>query len=190
MEGAIRLNLGAGHYREPGWIRVDLPVERKKVTTKGEVMDGPTALDPDIACDLREIPLPDNYADEAKAIHVIEHFYPWDAPVAMKEWVRVLKPGAQLAIECPCLDKIMKLFEVPGVPPHLTYWGLYGDPRLEDPLMMHRWCYTAGQLMRLMAGAGLVNLRPEPPRHHQQVRDMRIVGIKPPEESKIVLPNE
>lgn len=141
---------------------------------------------PDVEADLRSLPFPDNYADEARAIHVIEHFQPWDAPKVIQEWVRILKPGASIAIECPCLDKIVKLFDVPNVPPYLTYWGLYGDPRLEDPLMMHHWCYTEKQLVRLMQGAGLVNIYGEIPKFHQAVRDMRVVGVKPVEQ-RIVL---
>lgn len=137
--------------------------------------------------DLFCLPFPDNYADEARAIHVIEHFQPWDAPKVLREWVRVLKPGAELALECPCLDKIIKLFDVPNVPPFMTYWGLYGDPRMEDPLMMHKWVYGEKQLARLMAQCGLVGIRGEPPRFHQPVRDMRIVGVKPTPESKIAL---
>ncbi len=134
---------------------------------------------PDVEADLLSLPFPDDYADEARAVHVIEHFQVWDAPKALAEWVRVLKPGAELAIECPCLDKIVKLFDVPNIPPYMTYWGLYGDPRLEDPLMMHHWCYTEAQLRRLMATSGLVNVRGEPPRFHQPARDMRLVGTKP-----------
>ena len=129
--------------------------------------------------DLRELPFPDNYADEARAIHVIEHFHVWEAPKVITEWVRVLKPGGMLALECPCLDKIIKLFDVPNVPPYMTYWGLFGDPRLEDPLMCHKWCFTEAMLRRLMAKAGLVNIRGEPPQFHQPVRDMRLVGFKP-----------
>lgn len=142
-------------------------------------------IEPHVECDLRSIPLPDDYADEGRAIHVIEHFYPWDAQAAMQEWVRVLKPGAELAIECPCLDKIVKLFDVPNIPPWATYWGLYGDPRMKDPLMMHHWCYTEGQLVKLMAQVGLTNLRGEPPRFHQLIRDMRVIGVKPMPESRI-----
>lgn len=142
---------------------------------------------PDVEADLMQLPFPDNYADEARAIHVIEHFQVWDAPKVMKEWIRVLKPGGVLAVECPCLDKIVKLFDVPNIPPYYTYWGLYGDPRLEDPLMMHHWCYTEGQLLRLMGTCGLVMLKGEPPQFHQPARDMRIVGVKPPDEQRIVL---
>jgi hypothetical protein len=104
--------------------------------------------------------------------------------------VRVIKPGGALIVECPCIDKIIKLWEVPGVPPWLTYWGLYGDPRLGDPLMMHHWCYSVKQLMGLMMEAGLVDVRNDRPQFHQEVRDMRIVGWKPKEEPKIVVANE
>jgi SAM-dependent methyltransferase len=186
MGGPVRLDLGAGHKQEDGWVRVDFAVDRKKCTNTGGVTDVAAPLIPDVEANLLNLPFPDNYADEARAIHVIEHFQPWDAPKAIAEWVRVLKPGASLALECPCLDKIIKLFDVPNVPPYLTYWGLYGDPRLEDPLMMHHWCYTEKQLMRLMQGAGLI-VHGEVPRFHQVVRDMRLVGRKPIPESRIQL---
>ena len=34
-------------------------------------------------------------------------------------------------------------------------------------------------LVRLMAQAGLENIKPEPPEFHFPVRDMRVVGFKP-----------
>ena len=179
MGGPIRLDLGCGHAHEAGWVRVDFAVDRKKNTHKGGVTKVGAPILPDVEADLRKLPFPDDYADEARAIHVIEHFEVWDAPKALAEWVRVLKPGAVLAIECPSLEKIIKLFDVPNVPPFMTFWGLYGDPRIEDPLMMHRWCYTESQLKRLMETVGLAAVRSEPPKFHQPVRDMRVVGMKP-----------
>lgn len=142
-------------------------------------------MQPDIQADITQpLPFPDNYADEARAIHVIEHFWPWDTDAIVKEWVRVLKPGGQLAIECPDIDKVLALQNVPEVPPAFTFWALYGDPRHKSPEMMHRWCYSRKQIYMLMAGAGLENVRPEPVRFHQPIRDMRMVGNKP--ESRIV----
>jgi predicted SAM-dependent methyltransferase len=151
------------------------------------VKDTVSSLAPDVVADLKALPFPDNYADIARAIHVIEHFQVWEAPQVLAEWVRVLKPGSALVIECPCLEKIAALFNVPNIPPYMTFWGLYGDPRLKDPLMMHHWCYTERQLAGLMQEAGLVDLRPEPPQFHQPARDMRLVGFKPKEEPRIKL---
>ena len=186
MGGPVRLDLGCGHKHEDGWVRVDFAVDRKKVQGDSVTKTGKPLL-PDVEADLRDLPFPDNYADAARAIHVIEHFQVWDAPKVMREWVRVLKPGAELAIECPCLDKIVKLFAVPNIPPYYTYWGLYGDPRMEDPLMMHHWCYTEQQLRRLMESCGLVEVRGEAPMFHQPARDMRIVWNKPFPASRIEL---
>lgn len=179
MGGPIRLDLGSGHKKQAGWVSVDFQVERKKYTADGGVQEEGAFIAPHVEADLLKLPFPDDYADEIRAIHVIEHFQPWDAPKALAEWVRVLKPGSEIAIECPCLDKVIKLFDVPNIPPYMTYWGLFGDPRLEDPLMMHKWCYGEGQLKRLMQGAGLVNVHGEVPQFHIPARDMRVVGMKP-----------
>jgi predicted SAM-dependent methyltransferase len=181
VDGSIRLDLGAGHFRQPGWVSVDL-IEDNYSTKYGNVPP------PDVITDIRALPFPDNYADEARAIHVIEHLWPWEALDTVKEWVRVLKPGAQLAIECPSLEKVLKLAEVPQVEPRYTYWALYGDPRHQRPEMMHRWCYTPTTLVRLMVQAGLVELRPEPPQFHFPVRDMRVVGNKPQAGASLVIP--
>lgn len=188
MGEPVRLDIGAGDVKTPGWIRLDLDVVRPDPHRIHAKPEATYQTAPDIACDIRDIPLPDACADEARAIHVIEHFYPWESLALVKEWVRLLKPGAQLAIECPCLDKIVKLIEVPQIPPYLTMWGLYGDPRLNDPLMMHHWCFTMGQLERLMVQAGLVDIRSEPVKFHSPIRDMRLVGTKPTEASRIILP--
>ena len=136
-------------------------------------------IHPDVVSDVRDLPFPDNYADEARAIHVIEHVQPWEALSTVQEWVRVLKPGGMLAIECPCLEKVIKLMDIPQVEPRYTYWALYGDPRHQRPEMMHRWAYTTLALTRLMAQAGLEELRPERPQFHFPIRDMRVVGFKP-----------
>jgi SAM-dependent methyltransferase len=131
------------------------------------------------------LPFADNYADEMRAIHIIEHCWPWDAPRIVTEWARVLKPGAKLAIECPDIDKVLSLANVPEIPPAFTFWALYGDPRHKSPEMMHRWCYNRSQVGRIMVDAGLVDVRPGIPQFHHPIRDMRIVGIKP-DESRVL----
>jgi len=185
VDGPIRLDLGGGTKHYPGWINVDCADQRNALEAPGKVSHAAIPVNADVSADLFDLPFPDDYADEARAIHVIEHLWPWDAERALREWIRVLKPGAPLAIECPCLEKVLQLAQVPQCPPQYTYWALYGDPRYKDPLMMHRWCYGQAQLMKLMAQAGLVNLRQDAVQFHEPVRDMRIVGQKPMPESVI-----
>ena len=187
MGKPVWLDIGAGDNKREGWIGIDLQVTRRALH-KHKPIDATYSTNPDIESDVRAIPLPDGCADKAQAIHVIEHLWPWESLNAVKEWVRLLKPGAELAIECPCLDKVLKLFDVPGIPPHMTYWALYGDPRYNDPLMMHRWCYTEDVLARTMGTAGLVNIRAEQVQNHQPFRDMRLVGVKSQEDARIVVP--
>jgi predicted SAM-dependent methyltransferase len=171
VDGSIRLDIGAGHVRQKGWIAVD------HVDGYSNKLD--KVLPKDVDADIRTLPFADNYADEARAIHVIEHFYAWEALGVVQEWVRVLKPGGKLAIECPCLEKVMQLFQVPQVDPRYTYWALYGDPRHQRPDMCHKWVYSTLALTRLMAQAGLEELRAEKPQWHFPIRDMRVVGFKP-----------
>jgi len=174
----IRLDIGSGHKVEEGWLSVDQPIgAREKLDAKGRRRA--FLVDPDIPCDIRAIPLPDDYADEVRAIHVIEHFYPWEAPEILREWVRVLKPGGPIALECPCLDKVLMLAQVPQVPPDFTFWALYGDPRWKEPAMMHKWAYTQLQLRKVMEEAGLVNVENRMPKFHHPIRDMRLVARKP-----------
>jgi len=174
VAGRICLDLGVGDKKEKGWIGVD-----KRSAGK---------VQPEVIADLEgRLPFDDDYADEIRAIHIIEHFWPWDVSRILAEWVRVLKPGCKLAIECPDIKKVLQLAMVPEIPPSMTYWALYGDPRHEEPGMMHRWCYSRQQMENLMAGAGLVGISHEPARFHHPVRDMRVVGFKPLSEPRIVL---
>lgn len=152
---AVRLNLGAGNKRIEGWASVDL------------------AGEPDIRADVREIPVPDGYADEAMAIHVLEHLYRWDAPAALKEWHRILKPGGLMAIEVPdliksCQNVLARRGDRMGV------WGLFGDPGYCDPLMVHRWAWTAEELTAELKAAGFRRIKVCTPHFHKKARDMRI----------------
>ena len=188
MGGSVRLDLGAGHKKYDGWVAVDFDVTRKKYTQDGGVQDEGGNINPHVAADLRKLPFPDDYADEVRAIHVIEHFQLWEAPEVLAEWFRVLKPGGQIALECPCFEKIIALAQVPKIQPQFTYWGLFGDPRLKDPLMMHHWCYAESHLAGLMQEAGFVKVYGETPKFHAPIRDMRLCGYKP-EGSRLVLPS-
>jgi SAM-dependent methyltransferase len=171
----IKLNLGCGDKILSGYINVDVVPERASQV-------------PDVICDVRSLSVFESgYADEILAVHVVEHFWRWEVVDILKEWVRVLKPGGVMILECPNLLSACQEFirnpqahSLPGPEGQRTMWVFYGDPRWQDPLMVHRWGYTPWSLGAVMHDAGLRDLRQEPAQFKlREPRDMRVVGVKP-----------
>lgn len=174
MTSFIRLNLGCGDKILEGYVNVDVVSER-------------AGKPPDIICDIRNLEkFSDNYADEVLAVHVVEHFWRWEVGAILKEWVRVLKPGGKMILECPNLISACEEFlkdpdrcALPGQEGQRTMWVFYGDPSWSDPLMVHRWGYTPLSLAQVMFEAGLTELKQEPAQFKlREPRDMRITGLK------------
>ena len=169
-EKKIKLNLGCGHYLWPGFINVDMPGNY-------------SGKEPDVKTDLKTLPFVTGYADEAYAIHVIEHFYEYEVHDVLKEWFRVLKPGGAIILECPDLRKVIehfvKGFEDKQLPISRTLWALYGDPSYKDPAMVHKWCYAEEDLGNRLVNAGFEQVFVGPPQFHKENRDMRLVARKP-----------
>jgi len=153
----VRLNLGAGKHRLDGYLSVDLAA------------DPP----PDIQADVRALPLPDDYADEILAIHLFEHLYRWEAPAALVEWRRVLKPKGLLVLEMPDIVKCCRSV-LAREHPRYGMWGLFGDPRYENPLMCHRWAWSEEELRVELVAAGFSSVRFREPKFHKPSRDMRV----------------
>lgn len=131
---------------------------------------------------MRTLPFADGYADRIAAIHVFEHFYRWEAETIVREWARVLKPGGELILELPCLNKVFayivkRLSQGKGLNQQIVWWALWGDPRYQQECMVHRWGYSQEELTALLEQAGLT-VREETPRYHRQDRDMRLIGVK------------
>lgn len=148
-------------------------------------MDGERASDrADVVSDLRRLPFADGYADVMVAIHVLEHFYEWEAADVLREWQRVLKPGGLLVLELPSMDKIIvyliDCLQKQGgkINMQMSWWGMYGDPRYQDPVMVHRWGYTQQMLRSLLETVGFVSVQAEAPRYHVKMRDMRMTARK------------
>jgi len=173
-DGKVRLNLGCGDKYLEGYTNVDLAPSRK-------------GKEPDVICDLKKLDFPEGYADEVLSVHTIEHFYHWEAKDVVAEWMRVLKPGGQLILECPNLLTAAKHFlkdpekySSPGKEGQMSMWVFYGDPAWRDPLMCHRWGYTPKSLQKLLCEAGFTQVKQEPAQFKKrEPRDMRITGIKP-----------
>lgn len=170
VEPGINLNIGCGKKLWPGFVNIDFPGNW-------------SGQKPDIECDVRKLSLPDDYADSAWAIHVIEHIQRWETEDTLKEWRRVLKPGGRLVLELPCLDRVIKFFfkaleEKKEINDQLTMWRLYGDPSYKDEHMVHKWCFSAHEMIGLMNKAGFRDVKAENPTYHHPLADMRVSGVK------------
>lgn len=157
----LSLHLGAGQCTWPDWVN----------------------LDADRGTDIRALAYADDSVDRIAAIHVLEHFYEWEAKPLLKEWQRVLAPGGQLILELPCMDKVLDYMRRclnESVPVNLAFswWAFWGDPKHRDPLMTHKWGYTIHSLMTLLDAVGFVDIQTERPKYHFAERDMRAVCRK------------
>lgn len=166
----IKLNLGCGEHHWAGFINVDAHAEGA-----------------DARFDISSVPYPyeENSVDEIQIIHVIEHLDPRAVLGIVKEWLRILKPGGMLVIECPSFEKVIGFCINPktAMNPYLTKYALYGDVPLQKGAdgagQIHRWCYSLQELADLLAGCGFVNLEREPALFHIMGRDQRWLAYKP-----------
>ncbi len=158
----IRINVGCGFKYIPGAVNVD--------------RHGETA---DIHADAFPLPFSTDYADEIWAIHLLEHLHRREAPKALYEWFRVLKPGGKLVLELPCLDKIVQNIVNGEKNIRLTLLGLFGDPRDEKPDMMHQWCWSKEELTEALSNVAFTDIQVMEPVFHIAARDMRIEACKP-----------
>jgi hypothetical protein len=154
-------DIGCGHWT-PAWEgakvkRFDIDPETK----------------PDVLCDVRAIPEADETFDAVYSSHVLEHFFYWEAPELIKEWVRILKIGGTLQVSVPNMEyaarEIIKACDDNG---DLSYvhgmiWGnrpAAGAPVGEVKLnsykdnQMHKTGYTRKGLQGLFVNMGLTEI--------------------------------
>lgn len=118
---AKRLHLGCGNVRLPDFCNVDI------LTTPAV----------DVISDISKL---DNFKDDSieliYACHVLEHFSHDEAVTVLQRWFEVLKPGGELRVSVPDIDRIVKIysdnwqhFQTPGNSPWIgLLYGGQGDP--------------------------------------------------------------
>lgn len=171
----MKLNVCCGRQVLEGWTNIDVAPspETKKV--------------PDLLAPATQIPLADGCADVLMVIHGFEHLYRWECDVALDEWKRLLRSGGQLILELPdlfrCCQNVLNGYTIFGRDPEqYGMWGLYGDPRLNDPHMVHRWGWTPKTLRKILQEHGYTNITDRETQWHpagRVNRDMRIEATKP-----------
>lgn len=157
----LRLHLGSGINRLPGWVNVDLLVPGRAL---------------DLYWDLRRpLPFKDESVDAIFAEHLLEHL-PFQVGVALlRECRRLLKPAAIVRVGVPDLDRYIASYlgrddiierVRPGRPTKALALGepffLYGHRCMYDFETMQRALLDAGfaQCERSRFGEG--RLRPSP----------------------------
>lgn len=170
----IKLHLGCGSKLFDGYINID-----------GAYMQGTPGIT--IHDLLDPFPISNNCVDEIISVHVIEHIMPDQVPILMKEWLRVLKPGGFVAVEWP---DILKMCRYIVQDPSRLYSsdkrvrkrgiaGIFGDiARYQDPVMLHKWGYSADSMSLLFKDAGFTTTVIESPLYPKTEMCSRVVAYK------------
>ena len=129
---------------------------------------------PDICCSMLDISkhVPPETYDLVYSSHNIEHLYPHEVIVALREFLYCLKTGGKLIITCPdlfqCAEEIAngKLIETvytapsgPVAPIDMLYG--YTDWLQDKPYMAHKTGFTAKSLGGYLEWAGFSKVKVE-----------------------------
>jgi predicted SAM-dependent methyltransferase len=150
----LRIQLGCGGQRKPGWVNVDL------------------FADADVHLDLREpLPFSDNSAAEVYAEHVLEHFsYPGEVRPLLSEIARILAPGGVFKVVVPDAGRALTAYGQ-GDTGFFSARGVRSYLATERPTPMHiinyifrqdgqhRYAYDEETLAQVLSANGFVNAR-------------------------------
>lgn len=180
-----RLEIGPGPERLPGY----------------ETLNAVRTPYTDHVADCRRLPFADATFDEVYSSHCIEHVEWFEVEATIKEWARVLKPGAVLEVHtinaAPLMQAMLEWSETGATDLKAGGWkqDLHGgDPYLwaagrimcyakkgDGGLNMHRAILTPRYLVQCFDRAGLVELEevadPKGAKKHRGI-NMGLRGVK------------
>lgn len=107
---------------------------------------------PDVICDLRSIPVPDQTFDIVHSSHTLEHFGYMGVDKVLREWSRILKVGGELWLAVPNLRWSAKRL-LDDEPHPLDFWVLYGEQ--DYPKNFHAAGFTPNTLRSLVESLGI-----------------------------------
>jgi predicted SAM-dependent methyltransferase len=164
------LNVGCGyparqklhrHFYGPEWREIRLDLD--------------PAVHPDIVCSMTDMsPVTAETIDAVWSSHNLEHLQRHEVPLALGEFIRVLKPHGLLLLTLPDLQQVAQLVVEDRLEDHAYYsssgpitpldmmFGHTASLARGNPFMAHRTGFTARTLQKVLVGAGFVevSLRP------------------------------
>ncbi|HEX8987402.1 MAG TPA: methyltransferase domain-containing protein [Rhodocyclaceae bacterium] len=166
LPGRKFLHVGCGSASKPAVPKCFLPDEWREIR-----LDIDPAVSPDVVASMLDMaPVPDARVDGIYSSHNIEHLYPHEVPVALGEFLRVLKPGGFLVATCPDLQSVSRLIAddrleepayVSAVGPIAPLDILYGhrsEMAAGNLFMAHRTGFTLRTLVDAVRAAGFASV--------------------------------
>jgi SAM-dependent methyltransferase len=163
----IVLNVGCGyplrqklhrHFHGPGWQEIRLDLD--------------PGVQPDIVCSMTDMrPISANTIDAVWSSHNLEHLQRHEVPLALEEFIRVLRPGGLLLLTLPDLQQVAQLvvddrledraYQSPSGPvtPLDMIFGHSASLARGNRFMAHRTGFTARSLHQALIEAGFVAIR-------------------------------
>lgn len=132
MGEKIRLNIGAGDTQIPGFISLDI----KTGTDASQKLD-----------------YADGSVDEIYASHVLEHIHHSKTHEAVREWVRVLRPGGRIRIAVPDSARIAQQAASGVMPMNLYSAWMHGSHDVDTD--RHQAEFNREHLESLLRGLGI-----------------------------------
>jgi len=118
------LNVGCGSadsepFAKPGWEEIRLDIDPN--------------VKPNIVASITAIPLEDNSVDGLFSSHNLEHLYAHEVSVALKEFLRVLRPGTTMILKVPDVRAVAEKIVSDDLD-HVLYTSPSGPIMCEDVL--------------------------------------------------------
>ena len=141
-KGPVRLNLGCGEDRREGYINIDEYVSSA-----------------DLRMDIFHLDFEDGTVDEVFSSHMLEHLGKYEAPKALAEWLRVLRPSGMLQMNLPDLEwTLQQWLNTPES--HRWGWALDAIYGLQThPGEHHKTGFNAARMTQLLTEAGFARVR-------------------------------
>jgi hypothetical protein len=143
----IKLHLGCGTNKLPGWINIDAVKDCR----------------PDVVHDISSpLPYGDLTVDEILAEDLLEHFDKYARYIVFEQWVRVLKVGGKITLQVPNFKKILFKYFKFGFDNFVDF--IFGENMLRSEVYLghfgnHKWGYSEKSLQEFVKVFGIEPLK-------------------------------